>query len=231
MKSTLKSLLLALGYQIKRAEPDIVDFLRSRRIDLVLDVGANAGQFGLELRARSYHGEIVSFEPIESVFDHLRQVAASDGRWRAVNLALGATSSTAVINVSDDSRFSSLLKQTPEAKQFDAAAEVVRVETIRVERLDDIFHQFGGNNVFLKIDAQGFEREVLEGASDSLRHVLGVQLELPIRHFYERTWSLPEALAYMERKSFRLSQVRPTNYDANDPPSAVELDCVFRRMD
>ncbi len=81
----------------------------------------------------------------------------------------------------------------------------------------------------LKIDTQGFEREVLEGAQKTLSLVKGVLLELPIVNFYEGTWSFSEALDYMVARGWLLAQVEPVGYDPQDGVSAVELDCLFRR--
>jgi Methyltransferase FkbM domain len=100
---------------------------------------------------------------------------------------------------------------------------------VEVQRLDDIFSRFKGRRVFLKIDTQGFEREVLEGAQESLKEIFGVQAELPIVHLYRGVWSLPEALAYMSKRGFVLGQVRPTNFDSEERVTLIELDCIFRR--
>jgi SAM-dependent methyltransferase len=62
----------SLGYAINSVpnldEPDLVAFLISRNVDLVLDVGANVGQFGTDLRRYGYKGEILSFEPLPAMF-------------------------------------------------------------------------------------------------------------------------------------------------------------------
>lgn len=198
MKTALKKLLRHTGYEVRRigprGTPGLAEFLRSRRIDTVLDVGANVGQFGLHLRDLGYRGRIVSFEPVGAVFAVLKGVAERDGNWEVHNLALGAARAAATIKVSENSVFSSLRAQTTDAARFDPAARVLREERVAVERLDDLFDRFRDRRVFLKIDTQGFERDVLDGASKSLDRILGVQAELPVRHLYEAVWSLPEAL-------------------------------------
>jgi len=102
---------------------------------------------------------------------------------------------------------------------------------VQVVRLDDILSSLCGTNFFLKIDTQGFEQEVLAGSSGSLPKMLGIQLELPIVHLYDGTWSLSEAFAFMSANGFVLSQVRPVNYSPQDPASLVEIDAIFRRYD
>ena len=105
----------------------------------------------------------------------------------------------------------------------------MRTEEIDVVRLDDIFSEFAGRSVFLKVDTQGFERAVVAGGPQALSTIMGVQLELPIENFYEGSWSLEEALATMRRSGFVPAQFTPVNFSNHDPQSAVEFDCVFRR--
>lgn len=128
----------------------------------------------------------------------LKSVADSDGAWETHNLALGSAPARTSIKVSESTDFSSLLEQTPEARRFDRSSKVLREDIVEVQRLDDIFSQFKGRRVFLKIDTQGFEREVLEGAQELLKEIFGVQAELPIVHLYPGIWSFPEALAARE---------------------------------
>jgi FkbM family methyltransferase len=207
----------------------LIAFLEHRGIDTVLDVGANDGQFASSLRSMGYEGRIVSFEPISAVFAQLSDRAARDERWVVRQLALGARAEEAQINVSQNSVYSSLLPLTPLATEFDTHAAVVRSETVRVARLDDIFSEFAGGRVFLKIDTQGFEQAVLEGGPQALTTILGVQLELPVEHLYVDVWSLEDALAFMRGKSFVPAQIHPVNMLSDDPTAAIEFDVLFRR--
>src|SRR5215210_642812 len=102
--------------------PGLIDFLEARSIDLVFDVGANDGHFGLWLRECGYRGRIVSFEPIRAVFDLLKARADEDGDWEAHPVALGERPGKAVINVAELSVFSSLLRHRAAATTFDPAA-------------------------------------------------------------------------------------------------------------
>ena len=63
--------------------------LEGAHIDLVIDVGANEGQFARGLR-RFYRGEIMSFEPVSSVFEKLAATASADPLWQVHKLALGS---------------------------------------------------------------------------------------------------------------------------------------------
>ena len=214
-----------------RADPGLMDFLRSRDVDVVLDVGANEGQFGQKLRRLGYAGRIVSFEPLLAMFARLKGHADADGRWDCHHCALGGADGEAAINVSEDTAFSSILPQSPQARVFDNRAAVSRTEVVTVRRLDGLGEAVGGSRVFLKIDTQGFEREVLAGATSVLPRVAGLQLELPVVHLYEGAWSMAEALARLAELGFVLAQVAPVNHRRNDPVSLLEIDGVFRRRD
>ena len=228
-KWAVRRFLARRGYDIRKA-PLVVDFLRSRRVDLVLDVGANIGQFAHELRAMGYRGSIMSFEPLRSAREELEAAAAKDPLWSVRASALGAEAGAATLNVTDHSAFSSIKPQTRRGERFSPRARVIGAQSVEVVRLDDIWPEFAGRRVFLKIDTQGFEQQVLKGARTALREIVGVQLELPIEHLYAETWSLIEAIGFMEENGFAISQARPVNPLREDPASLVELDVVFRRQ-
>jgi FkbM family methyltransferase len=225
----VKRVFSKLGYDIRRAKPNIKDFLQSRNVETFLDVGANVGQTGLRLREIGYTGKIVSFEPVQSAFKILKDISDRDGNWTAHNFALGAERMTAKINVSENTVFTSLLDQTVEACRFDPAAQVKHEETINIKPLDDLYDEFVDHKVFLKIVTQGFEQNVLAGAKNALKKVVGVELILPLVQIYKENWSFPQALTYMEDNGFTLAQIDQEIYGKIDPAVLLELYCVFAR--
>jgi FkbM family methyltransferase len=234
IRDAARSWARSLGYDIRRSDSRFykrpIDFIRSRDIDLIVDIGANVGQYGENLRKEGYAGWIVSFEPVAATYETLAVRASRDGRWKALNMALGEHEGTTEINVSESSVYSSILPQLPAAATFSSDASVIRTESIRIARLDDIFAELPQSKAaFLKIDTQGYERQVLSGASERLSHFAGVQMELPIIHLYEGTWRFHEAVAYMSERGFEISNITPVNYDQTDKVALVEVDCIFRR--
>jgi len=221
----------SLGYEIRR-RTDLVDFLTSRRIDLVVDVGANTGQFVRELRARGYKNDVISFEPAREPFAQLAEAARRDPKWEVRNVALGSVSGEAVINIAANSVYSSFRDQTPVACAFDKKSTTVRTERVEVTTLDAALQGKQNRRIFLKIDTQGYEHEILAGASASLLFILGILLEVPIVHLYEETWGLEQILQHLRSLGFVLAQISPINYLRHlDPASLAEVDCVFRKVD
>ena len=224
----LAGLLLGRRYQVIRARPGIIEFLRARRIDQVIDVGANEGQFAAMLRRGGYDGGILSLEPVAEVFERLRARAAGDPRWRVLRCGAGAQAGRAEIGVAASSVFSSINPTTAAAAAFEAKSLAVRHESIELVTLDGLCADMTGN-IFVKIDTQGYEAQVIAGARALLGRALGVQLELPCIHLYEGTWSIAEAIAQMQALGFALCQAEPVNFSKTDPVSLVELDCLFGR--
>lgn len=213
--------------------PNLGTFLDHRRCDLVIDVGANVGQFGEGLRKLDYRGRILSFEPVDDCFRHLAARAARDGAWDVRNVALGAHPHQTEINVSSQPVFSSIRELSAVGTQFGEAAQVVRKQVVQVSTLDIEIQDVATERPFLKIDTQGFEKEVLRGAEETLKKCVGVQLELPVDNLYVDVWSFSESICFMEKLGFTPAQMLPVGqrWALKDPVSAVEFDCVFRRIE
>jgi len=228
MRQQIRRMIRRLGFDVARTRPRLVDFLADRGVDQVIDVGANTGQFASELRHNGYTGNIISLEPVSSVFAVLEQNAAGDDKWRALKVGAGARSEEVEIHVSEDTRFSSINAMTAAAEEFDVHSRAVASETISIKTLDELFADLAGT-IFLKIDTQGHEPNVIAGAGQFLSRVCGVQMELPCIQLYEGSWSFGEAVNRMEASGFKIFQMEPVNYSKADPVALVELDIVFGR--
>src|SRR5687767_74231 len=165
-RRSVKAILRRFGYDIVKYSPANFlrvkrrDLLRSRGVTVVLDVGANVGQFGSEIREDGYEGRIVSFEPLPSAFESL--LVRADDRWQCFEIAVGAEEGNAVLNVADDTWSSSLLRPNPRLELAAPRAATASTTPVTVRTLDalcrDVLQR--DDRVFLKVDAQGYEREV-----------------------------------------------------------------------
>lgn len=137
LSELVREALGGLGYEIHRRR-DLVDFLLSRCIDLVLDVGANAGQFARKLRARGDRREIISFEPASEPFKKLAQLAASDPNWQVRKAALGARADKATVNIAENSVYNSFRDWTKVASALDSKERHGRAGGVEVTTIDDV---------------------------------------------------------------------------------------------
>lgn len=170
-----------------KSSRNLATLLAHHRIDLVLDVGANIGQYAERLRRAGYEGRIVSFEPQVDVHAVLTRAAAEDPAWSiAPPMAIGDCAEPLTLNVSAQSDMSSAYPMTDEmARLLSSAAYTGRV-TVPQARLDAIFDEFAapGDRVLLKSDTQGYDGVVLDGAAAVLDRILAIQLELAIVPVY-----------------------------------------------
>ncbi len=210
----------------RRRVRDLMDFIQDREIDTVIDVGANVGQFGESLRADGYRGKIVSFEPTESAFQALSRKAAADGNWEAHHCGLGAAPGTAVLHASKLSVFNSVLELSSVAGLHDNRMSVDHTEQITIRALDEVAPASG--KTLLKIDTQGYEKQVIEGGQQTISRAVGILMELPVIHTYKGEWHFHEALKYMSDAGFVPAQIQAVGYHGMDNVSAVEFDCLFR---
>jgi FkbM family methyltransferase len=190
--------------------------LRERDVDLLLDGGANEGQYARTLRATGFRGRIVSFEPLASAYARLAGRSASDPAWDCVQVALGDVEGRAEIHVAENSVSSSLR----------APGEV------RVARLDSFASELiqPGTVSYLKLDVQGVELEALRGAQATLQHTVAVECELSLVPLYEGQALFPEVVAWLDRAGFDLVALERA---FTEPCSGklLQLDGLFARRD
>lgn len=234
-KHWLRKQLWKLGYDVVEYRPDLHPLARRRRlleracIDAVLDVGANAGEFAMELRADlGWRGRIVSFEPLAAAHAVLAGRAAADGRWDAHAFALGDGDGTARIGVAGNSYSSSLLEMLP--AHVDAAPEsaMVGFETVQVRRLDSVIDQVcpAPARLYLKLDVQGFERQVLAGAQATLARVRVLQLEMSLAALYAGAATFCEMHAALEARGLVLFSLEP-GFARRDSGQLLQVDGLY----
>jgi FkbM family methyltransferase len=202
------------------------------RIDCVLDVGAHEGQYGRLLRRCGYDGHIISFEPVTANARALNEHARLDEKWTVMQYALGDAEDEAPIYVSHRSDLASFRPLSAYGKRlWPDAALVDDVERVARRRLDNVLaddlSDWRGKRLFLKIDTQGSEREVIGGAGQYLTTIRGIQVEGSVKPIYEGMPSYLELLSLLGAEGFDLTGIFPVMRD--DDLRIVELDCVMLR--
>jgi FkbM family methyltransferase len=218
-------------------EDHIVRVLSTLKINCVLDVGSYRGDFAKWLRRIGYAGLIISFEPVAANFEILEETSAEDAEWHAHRMALGATKGKAEIRVFTGATFHSFLAPSDYGRaRFPDKLQVERTELVPVERLDDILDQLVGDiedpRIFLKVDTQGYDLEVIRGLGTKAGAISALQVEMAVTPIYDQvTNSFVDALSYLQQLGFQMSGMFPVSYSAQDNIRVVEFDCVMCRAD
>jgi len=195
----------------------------------ILDVGANRGQFSTAARSLFPAATIHSFEPLPDQVGRLQRLAAADPKWHVHPVALGDEETTSVLHVNRHSQSSSLLELTQAHREaFPTAVDLTAV-SVPVRRLDGLLgvNALKGRTL-LKIDTQGTELSVLDGARGVLEDVDDILLELSFEHLYVGDVLFDEMLATLGELGYRF--VRPVG-QLTDPRDGriLQIDGLFER--
>lgn len=228
LRDEIRMLLWKRGLDVVRRFR-LVPALSSRNINVLIDVGANAGQFALQLRRLGYQGRIISFEPNKEMFQTLQRLTAEDERWQAFCVAGGDKQEEREFNVAAESVFSSFLSRATETN-IAGPTKPSEKQSIIVERLDSLVPGLcaATDRIFLKTDTQGFDHQVVGGAAGILNQIEGVQIELSLKPFYQGQPLIAETIQFLREKGFALWAVQPVFTD-RALGRTIELDGIFWR--
>jgi FkbM family methyltransferase len=233
--------LAGLGVAIKKVparpllDQHVKSLLEIFDIDCVVDVGAHHGEFGSILRSLGYSGKIISFEPAEESFRILEGRRSGDTAWEAHRVALGDANETRELMVCAKTECNSFHSPSSygETSWFGALLQSNGTESVEVKRLDSLLPRLvsdlRGKNVYLKIDTQGHDLQVFEGAEGIFPQVRALQVELPSLQLYEGVPPMEDALMRYRADGFLPTGFFPVSWDG-DQVTVVEWDCVLARQ-
>lgn len=228
---------LIVSWLARRGFAESLQALLDRQLKLlvvtvVLDVGANDGQYARLVRRLGYRGRIISFEPLPEKVERLEEQARHDALWTIVPVALGDEETQLTINVMAQSEFSSFLSPSPFGQAaFRDSIRIAKQESVDVRRLDallpDLVPDATAENIHLKLDTQGFEMRVLRGCKGYIEHFCSLQLEVSFMGIYEDEQGGLEMLNEIRDLGFFLTGVFPVCRERS--LRVIEADCLFRR--
>ena len=224
----------SLGLPATRLHPDwqVLSLIGPvEKPHVVIDVGAHTGWFFHCWLDWCPQAQIVAFEPTAESFQRASELYGADPRVRLFQLGIGSQSGELAFNILADSQVSnSFLRPRPAAWQsIEYSTGAVSQRRVPVTTLDLFCSEHGVAGVYLlKIDVQGYELEVLKGATGILPHVGHVFVESGVQRLYEGAPSFAEICLFMESQGFHLMHLRAWHRGNR---VLVETDLLFRRND
>jgi len=226
VKRGIEQLFWKAGYELVPSyraykaglRPDIAHLVNSLRLGLVIDVGANEGQFKKFMRTTvGYSGKIISFEPIPDIVATLIRESKSDPNWQVVPEALGAEKANLELNVSARSDFSSFLNLSEKGREFFDGAQDSKTVSVRVTTLSDFLCQEKIDAAFfLKLDTQGFDLQVVLGGQAHISSQCALLLcEVSVIPIYDNQPDWREMIAKLNDMGFDLVGLYPVNRTSN----------------
>ena len=206
------------------------DWLINNNIKTVIGIGANIGEFTAIFAELFPNAQIYAFEPLPDCFGQLTKVAKRyQGRVRAFNIALGTQEGSFEFHRSAWAPASSFLEMSDLHKKnypHSAGSETVSVE---VKTLDKVFENIDlKKNIFIKMDVQGFEDEVIKGGLEVIKRAKVLVIECSLQQTYEGEpmfdgiYRLLRPMGFEYRGSLKQSVCK-------DDESFLQADCVFMK--
>ncbi len=212
-----------------------MQIIKALNINCVIDVGAHCGEYATLLRTTvRYEGRIVSFEPGAHAFEQLNDVMKNDSNWRGIKMALGSEpgqSELSIIGEGNFSHFSSFHDPNDFGKdRFGSTFSKMGTEKVDVQRLDllldEIIVGIEEPRVLLKIDTQGHDLAVIQGAGDRIKEIAAVLLEAPTLPIYDDIPTMDVLLVEMRNRGFDPCNIFPI-MRTSDWLRMIEFDCTF----
>ncbi len=205
-----------------------VPMLQRLQPALVVDIGANRGQFTLATRQACPAARVLAFEPLPQPAKVFRKLFADDDKVRLFSVAVGSEPGEATIHVSARDDSSSLLPITvTQNALFPGTAEASTqiVQVVRLEACLDSVELCGP--ALLKLDVQGFELTALQGCESLLDGFSWVYTECSFVELYEGQALADEVIAWLRERGLSLCGVFNMAYDKWG--KAIQADFLFER--
>lgn len=227
VKPIIKKISNLAGYDIKAYSPPNYNWIYERKIQSVLDIGANTGQYALQISKILPESVIFSFEPIKSVYDEL-VVNTKNNNVKAYNFALGEKEDEMEMNVSQHTPSSSLLKMSDLHLRLYNIAKHKAIEKVKIKALDNIADELNiaGQNYLVKIDVQGFEDKVLKGGYNTIKNAQIIQIEMTYQELYKGQFLFDDIYKILIEMNFDFSGNISQKYNPSDG-KLVYSDSIF----
>ena len=237
LKSFIKQILHRVGFELRRFSVEqsenarFFSMLRTHNVNLIFDVGANAGQFGVLLREIGFDGKIISFEPLSDARENLLNISKNDPLWQiALQTAIGEENGEIEIQIAGNSQSSSVLDMLDTHVRAAPDSKYIGKEKVPLRKLDSIAPDYMDSNsiAFIKIDTQGYETQVMNGAKKLMSQIVGLQVEISLVPLYKGQCLFDEMLKKLKNDGFELWSISTVFSDPNTG-QLLQVDATFFR--
>ena len=231
LKTIFYKILSVYGYRITRKFADYeytrMVIYKSLKIDTILDIGANIGQYANIMRELGYDGHILSFEPMKKEYDLLLQNSENDKNWNVFNYGFGDKNEQLSINISQNSYSSSLLNLTNSQLEGDWRSRNIGTEKVSIIDFNSYLENFDfTNKVALKLDVQGYEFKIIKTIEDKVHLFALIQLEVSLTELYKGETLYFQIDDFLRGKNFVLVSIEPGFYN-NQTGQMLQSDFIY----
>ena len=205
--------------------------LEKNNINYFIDVGANFGQTALEIIKWGYEGEIVSIEPVLECHNYISSLSKNYKNWTILDrMAVGDYNGSTSINVSEASDLSSILNPTELLNNSYSNVKKKHTENVDIFKIDSIkiFDDIQDRNIFLKIDAQGYDYKVLKGAKKLIKRLSGIMIEASLEPLYDNQETYFEIIKFLHDLGMKPHMISERSFSRKSKQQ-LQVDLVYFR--
>jgi FkbM family methyltransferase len=207
--------LFKLGLINKLSQNDInvlryllhdINYFKNNKFDLILDVGANKGEFASIYRQLYPDSDIICFEPIPSLVEQLEKIFKDDSKVEIKQFALSDIKEEVNFRITKNVASSSMFDPNESNQLVNNGADIVDIIKVKADRLDNILdsNKLKNKKIMCKIDVQGAELLMLKGAQDTLKNINTLIIECGFLPLYEGEASFDDIYQYLRSKDFSI---------------------------
>ena len=218
-----KGLLLGIGATIEHH-----DILSALAPEVVVDIGANVGQFSLLARGLFPAANVYAFEPLARPAAKYRRLFDNDAQVSFFQAAIAPGAGRRQMHVSARDDSSSLLPISPGQVEFAPGTQEARREDVVLAPLDQFIRAEDiAGPALLKLDVQGFELEALKGCETLLSRFNHIYVEISFFPLYEGQVLAAELIEWLAARGFHVSAAGNPSYGKDR--RIVQMDMLFTR--
>lgn len=197
------------------------------KINTLIDIGSNKGQFMIFLKYFYPHIEIYSFEPINEMIKKQKKFFKNKKKIYYFNYALGNKSDIKIFNITRRTDSSSLYKISKN-NNSNSDYDIIDKFKVKVNKLDNILTHNIKKPILTKIDVQGYELEVLKGANKILDKIDYLFIEVSKNQIYINQAVYKEILIFLKKKNF--IEIKASNWSKIKKTNFYQKDILFKKM-
>jgi FkbM family methyltransferase len=203
----------------------------SDKCDAFIDIGCNQGKFADHFEFINPNRPWALIEPIPELMNEIKKKFEDrTSTTLFFNTALGDFNGTTTFYItSNEGQSSSTLKLGE--KHLEASPDALEVEELKVpiRTLNSLLPDFNYKNMFLKIDVQGTELQVLKSGVEFLKKVSAIHIEVSMQHLYEGDDLGFKIWEFLSDQGFYLYGIDPWFRSRNLNGELLQADFFFLR--
>lgn len=204
-------------------------WLLDYNIHTIIDIGANVGEFTMIFAELFPNATVYAFEPLPNCYSKLISRSSGNSRIKSYNIGVGDKKCTMDINQSSWHPASSFRKMGDLHKGNYPHSAGSKAVSVRVDTLDSIFTDIElEDNIFIKMDVQGFEDEVIKGGADIFKRAKVVVVECSFKELYEDEPKFHGIYSLLYNLGFEYQGSLKQSIKSDDD-SYLQGDCIFKK--